>query len=63
MGTVEAFQEACKLTPSGRSLLETAFEKLGVSARSVHRLLRVARTIADLAGSPSVEPPHLAEAI
>jgi len=58
----DALQEACKLTPSGRSLLETAFEKLGLSARSVHRLLRVARTIADLEGSPAVQPPHLAEA-
>ncbi|MGB5658443.1 MAG: ATP-binding protein [Thermoanaerobaculia bacterium] len=58
-----ALQEACELTPSGRSLLESAFDKLGLSARSVHRVLRVARTIADLDGSPSVEPPHLAEAI
>ncbi len=58
-----ALQEACELTPSGRSLLETAFEKLGLSARSVHRLLRVARTIADLEGSSAVQPPHLAEAI
>jgi len=59
----DALQEACKLTRSGRSLLETAFEKLGLSARSVHRLLRVARTIADLEASPAVQPPHLAEAI
>ncbi|MGB5753680.1 MAG: YifB family Mg chelatase-like AAA ATPase [Thermoanaerobaculia bacterium] len=58
-----ALQEACELTPSGRSLLESAFEKLGLSARSVHRLLRVARTIADLEGSSAVQPPHLAEAI
>ncbi|MGB5297037.1 MAG: magnesium chelatase, partial [Thermoanaerobaculia bacterium] len=59
----DALQEACKLTPSGRSLLESAFDKLGLSARSVHRLLRVARTIADLEGSSAVQPPHLAEAI
>ena len=59
----DALQEACQLTPEGRTLLESAFEKLGLSARSVHRLLRVARTIADLQDSPSVLPLHLAEAI
>jgi magnesium chelatase family protein len=51
------------LTGEGRSLLEVAFEKLGLSARSVHRLLRVARTIADLEGCPAIRPAHLAEAI
>jgi magnesium chelatase family protein len=61
--TGDALQDACKLTRAGRSLLEAAFEKLGLSARSVHRLLRVARTIADLEDSPAVEPQHLAEAI
>jgi len=59
----DALQVACNLTRSGKSLLEAAFEKLGLSARSVHRLLRVARTIADLEGSTAVRPPHLAEAI
>lgn len=59
----DALKMACKLSRSGRSLLATAFDKLGLSARSVHRLLRVARTIADLEGCSAVEPPHLAEAI
>jgi magnesium chelatase family protein len=59
----EALERACKLTSAGRSLLESAFEKLGLSARSVHRLLRVARTIADLESCPAIQPAHLAEAI
>jgi len=47
----------------GRRLLGRAVEALGLSARAYHRLLRVARTIADLAASECVRPPHVAEAI
>ena len=53
----------CRLAPRDSALLERAVESLQLSARSLHRILRVARTIADLAGSESIETPHLAEAI
>lgn len=47
----------------GRAMLECAADRFGLSARGYHRVLRVARTIADLAGSESVRAPHVAEAI
>ncbi|WP_240126944.1 YifB family Mg chelatase-like AAA ATPase [Thermomonas alba] len=53
----------CRLTPRDGALLERAVEALQLSARSLHRILRVARTIADLAGSDAIETPHLTEAI
>ena len=53
----------CRLAPRDAALLERAVESLQLSARSLHRILRVARTIADLAGSDSIETPHLTEAI
>jgi magnesium chelatase family protein len=55
--------ELCPLDAAGRSLLEAAFEKLGLSAASRDCILKVARTIADLAGSHAIRPSHLAEAI
>jgi magnesium chelatase family protein len=51
------------LGPEGRRLLEAAHERLGLSARGHVRVLRVARTIADLAGERRVDTPHLAEAL
>ena len=53
----------CSLGAHDRQLLEQAVESLQLSARSMHRILRVARTIADLAGSEAIAAPHLAEAI
>ena len=55
--------EHCKLDAAGSALLKGAFEKMGLSARGYDRVLRVARTIADLAGSKDIKPPHVAEAI
>ncbi|MEH6560438.1 MAG: YifB family Mg chelatase-like AAA ATPase [Marinobacter sp.] len=56
-------QEACCLERSSEKLLSGAMEKLGLSARALHRILRVARTLADLDGSDTVAQPHLVEAL
>lgn len=53
----------CQLNDATRQLLETAIQRLGLSARATDRILKVARTIADLADSSSLEAPHVAEAI
>jgi magnesium chelatase family protein len=53
----------CRLAPPDQQLLERAIEQLQLSARSMHRILRVARTIADLAGSQDIATAHLTEAI
>jgi len=56
-------QRDCVLAASDRALLERALDKLGLSARAYHRILRVTRTIADLAGSERAATAHLMEAI
>lgn len=53
----------CKLKPDPERLLKSASDKFGLSARSVHRILKISRTIADLNGSDVVESEHLAEAL
>jgi magnesium chelatase family protein len=53
----------CRLPPGGRALLDQALSRLGLSARGFHRILRVARTIADLDGSEAIAQQHLVEAI
>lgn len=53
----------CALDTPGHALMEAAMERLGLSARACTRILRVARTIADLAGTAAIGEPHLAEAI
>jgi magnesium chelatase family protein len=53
----------CPIDPAGRKLLETAMQRLGLSARAYTRIIKLARTIADLEGAPDIQTPHLAEAI
>ena len=56
-------RQVCQLSPEGLALLKTAMERLQLSARAYDRILKVARTGADLAGSASIEIEHLSEAI
>lgn len=61
--TPDILNDTCRLSPAGRELLKSAFEKLGLSARAYDRVLKVARTIADLAGSKDIEAEHAAESV
>ena len=56
-------KEICVISTAGQNLLKVAMEKLNLSARAYDRILKVSRTIADLAGSADIKPEHLAEAI
>ena len=56
-------KNTCKLTPEAQYLLEQAFEKMNLSGRGYDRTLKVARTIADLAGEEEINVPAIAEAI
>jgi magnesium chelatase family protein len=62
MGPAEVRQH-CAVDEAGRTLLKAAMRQLGMSARAYHRILKLARTIADLAGSEVIQTAHLAEAI
>ncbi len=53
----------CAVKEGAKKLLETAINKLGLSARAYSRILKVGRTIADLEGSEEIQPAHISEAI
>lgn len=61
--TSKLIEKYCKIDEESKKILQTAFEKLGFSARAYGRILKVARTIADLAGSTQINKSHIAEAI
>jgi magnesium chelatase family protein len=62
MGPAE-LREHCALDAAGQSLMKAAMRQLNLSARGYHRVLKLARTIADLAGVAQIGPAHLAEAL
>ncbi len=62
MGPAEVWQH-CQLEDGARSLLQTAAQRLTLSARAFHRVLKVSRTIADLDGADVISVSHLAEAL
>lgn len=56
-------RQFCQLQDEGQSLMRSAMSQLQLSARAYHRILKLARTIADLAGSEDIQSAHLAEAL
>jgi magnesium chelatase family protein len=60
---VGEIRQFCKLQDEGQSLMRAAMTQHNLSARAYHRILKLARTIADLAGSNEIESAHLAEAL
>jgi magnesium chelatase family protein len=60
---VKQIRTYCELDENSMQLLKTAMEKLNLSARAYDRILKVSRTIADLAGTEDIKIEHLAEAI
>jgi magnesium chelatase family protein len=59
----EQIRRLCRLDAAGEELLKTAMSRLGLSARAYDRILKVSRTIADLAGSEAIRPENVGEAI
>jgi magnesium chelatase family protein len=62
LGSLE-IDEFCQPDEAGLTLLKTAISRLNLSARAYHRILKVARTIADVAGEPAIQSAHIAEAV
>jgi magnesium chelatase family protein len=62
MGPAE-LRKYCPIDDAGKALLKAAMQQLHLSARAYHRIIKLARTIADLAGGERIETAHLAEAI
>jgi len=62
MGPAEV-QSFCQLDETGKNLMRAATQQMNLSARAYHRVLKLARTIADLAGEAQIQPAHLAEAL
>jgi magnesium chelatase family protein len=59
----EQIKEFCALDKKCENLLKAAFESLKMSARGYNRILKVARTIADIEGEENIRPDHIAEAV
>lgn len=59
----EQMRKYCELDAVGEKLMKSAFDRMGLTARSYDRILKVARTVADLEGSEKIQPVHIAEAI
>ncbi len=59
----EHIRKFCELDQSGEKIIRSAMAQMLLSARAYHRVLKLARTIADLSGSPTIQTPHLAEAL
>ncbi len=60
---VGKFHQFCKLPEEGQQLVRAAMSQLNLSARAYHRILKLARTIADVAGGEEIQSAHLAEAL
>jgi len=60
---IRELREHCRLPEGASGLLETAMNKLGFSARSLDKILKIARTVADLDGSPELKKAHITEAM
>ncbi len=61
--TQKEVRQFCQLQAEGQSLMRAAMSQLNLSARAYHRILKLSRTIADLAGSEEIQSSHLAEAL